>query len=564
MARMYPERIPESIALDPAREAERTVYEALQDDLDAKYRVFGWVPLLNVNSQARQGEVDFIVLDPQRGYLAVEVKGGAIGRDEQGQWTSTDRFGNVHPIRDPFDQARQGQYRVRDELRRKPGWGHVNFAGGYMVVLPDVKSPGFPLGPDADAAITVFGPELGRLGRRIDDLLRRLGGDGLHSPAPGHEGEKRFLECFARSFALPMTAGARHRQDRRAMMELTEQQFAVLDALARNRRVLVEGPSGTGKTVLALEKARRLADSGRRTLLTCFNRPLADHLGRAAGSLADLAVASVHRLYFDWARRAGVEAPDPDDADRRNLPAGTFTERLPAAFMDALDRLPERFDALVVDEGQDFCAADRDALELALADSEAATVYVFQDPAQSLYPDRAGWPADGFVPVGLDRNLRNARGVHALLRRLSPAQESRPGGPEGPEPLFVEIADDRGRIAELSRALHRLVREDGVPASEIAVLVGSRREVGRIVTGGRIGAFEVTDDPEDREGRVLVESVPRFKGLERDVILLTALEAPAWTRADVLRYVGASRARMQLVVIETAEVLAAFGAAPGS
>lgn len=558
MARMYPERIPEFVAHDPAREAERTVYEALSDDLGNRFRVFGWVPLLNVGEHVTEREVDFLVLDPQRGYLSIEVKGGAIGRDGQGRWTSTDRHGNVHAIRDPFEQAREGKYRVLDELRRKPGWKHVNFAGGYMVVLPDVRSPGFPLGPAADAALTVFGPELGRLGRRVEELLDRVAGDGLRATPPGREGEQRFLECFARSFQLPMTLGAHHRQDGRRMVELTEQQFQLLDQLARCPRVLVEGPSGTGKTFLALEKAKRLAASGARTLLTCFNLPLADHLRRSAGDAPGLTVASVHRLYFEWARRAGIEAPNPDDADRRPLPEGTFTRDLPRAFMDALDRLPERFDALVVDEGQDFCAEDRDALELALADARAGTVYVFQDLAQSLYPDRGGWPPDGFVPATLDRNLRNARGVHALLRRLAPGVESKAQGPEGPEPELVEVADDRGRAAEVRRAIHRLVREEGVDPADIAVLVGSRAAAARIVEDGRIGAFEVTRDPDARDGRVLLDSVPRFKGLERDVVVLTALEAPPWAREGALRYVGAGRARMRLVVIETAAALAGF------
>jgi hypothetical protein len=560
MPRMFPERIPELIAHDPAREAERAVYEALSDELESRYSVFGWVPLLNVSEGMTEREVDFLVLDPQRGYLSIEVKGGAIGRDARGQWTSTDRFGHPHAIRDPYEQAREGQYRVRDKLREKSGWRQVNFPSSYMVVLPDVRSPGFPLGSHADDALTVFAPDLGRIGRRIDELLGRVSGAARDADPPGREGERRFMECFARTFELPMTLGAHHRQDRQAMVQLTEQQFTVLDTLARNRRVLVEGASGTGKTFLALEKARRLAAGGARTLLTCFNLPLADFLRRSAGDVPGLTVASVHRLYFEWATRAGVPAPDPDDAERRTLPAGTFTTVLPRAFMDALDLLPDRFDALVVDEGQDFCAADRDALELALADSNAATVYVFQDHAQSLYPDRGGWPGEGFVPAVLDRNLRNSRGIHALLGRLVPGQDSRPAGPDGPEPQLVEVADDRERAAEVSRTLHRLVHEAGVPPAEIAVLVGSRREMARVVKDGRIGAYAVTHDPEARDGRVLVDSVSRFKGLERDVVILTALDAPPWARADALRYVGAGRARMQLVVIETAPALAAFRA----
>ena len=71
--------------------------------------------------------------------------------------------------------------------------------------------------------------------------------------------------------------------DDRELLRLTEQQFAVLDRLRRQRRVSISGGAGTGKTVLALEKARRLAREGSGVLLTCFNRPLADNLRRSAG-----------------------------------------------------------------------------------------------------------------------------------------------------------------------------------------------------------------------------------------------------------------------------------------
>ncbi len=65
-----------------------------------------------------------------------------------------------------------------------------------------------------------------------------------------------------------MPLGAALAEDECRILALTEEQFSVLDTLARLRRVAVSGGAGTGKTLLALEKAKRLAGEGFETLLT--------------------------------------------------------------------------------------------------------------------------------------------------------------------------------------------------------------------------------------------------------------------------------------------------------
>ena len=60
------------------------------------------------------------------------------------------------------------------------------------------------------------------------------------------------------------------------------------------------------------------------------------------------------------------------------------------------------------------------------------------------------------------------------------------------------------------------------------------------------------------DDRVLVESVTRFKGLERDVVILVRLDPVEYCDFLPLLYVGASRARAMLVVIGDEAVLRRF------
>ena len=127
--------------------------------------------------------------------------------------------------------------------------------------------------------------------------------------------------------------------------------------------------------------------------------------------------------------------------------------------------------------------------------------------------------------------------------------------------LLVDAASNREQARELSRVLHRLIRDENVPPGSIAVLVSSRRAVPELVQDGRIGAFEVTFAPDDPRDRVLVESVTRFKGLERDMVILVRLDPVEYCECAPMLHVGASRARQHLVVIGGPDVLARFAGA---
>ena len=80
-------------------------------------------------------------------------------------------------------------------------------------------------------------------------------------------------------------------------------------ALASRGPVCVIAGAGTGKTVLALEKASRLAGMGKRTLLLCYNAPLADHLKRIVTGIENLKCASFHSFCHETAAAAGIDMP---------------------------------------------------------------------------------------------------------------------------------------------------------------------------------------------------------------------------------------------------------------
>ncbi len=556
MARLHPERIPEWYRNDPARRAECDVIEALGASLGRDWDVFGWAGWTTPDGahDVREGEVDAIVAHPELGLATLEINGGGIFYDAGiDAWSSEDSGGRIHAIQDPYGQAARSRDTLLRKLRAHPRWHGRAVPHGYGVVLPDAAASMDV--PRDQRLYTLFYEDLPHLDERVP---RMLGAWRHHGTSPlGDDGMQLLREVVARSLRCRIPFAAAVRDERERMEDLTEQQFNLLGLLAGRRRVLIEGPAGSGKTFLALKKARRLADEGVRTLLTCFNRPLADRLAAETVDRPNLTVMSFNQLCWNWAARVGRSLPDPDGEAARNLPRDYFDRDLPRQLTEAAAQLGESFEAIVVDEGQDFGEMQRDALLCTAADPRDGVLYVFQDPTQRIYPDRAPWPGDGMESYPLDQNLRNTRRIHGALSRLG-KQSGRAGRSEGREPEFLAVHDDRERSATLSRLLHRLVEDDKFQIEQIVVLVTSRSDIPRLAPDGRIGKFAITAEHEPRPQRLLVESIPRFKGLERDVVVLTCVRPTDYMDYDATLYVGASRPRFHLAVVDNPEVIERF------
>jgi hypothetical protein len=561
MARMYPERLPRLLTDDPLRSAEARVYARLGEGLDDDFTVMHGVSYLvdGNDGHRHDGEIDFLVGHADQGLLVIEVKGGGIAHDTAaGTWTSRDRSGAVHPIKDPIDQARRHKYDLSHWMKELPGWARRRVPMTHAALFPDSARPPRDLGPDAPLSILGFAEDMEYLGDWTRGLLAgQAGGAGEFGAAALEELVRR----LAPRFQLRMPLGPALREDERRLVELTEQQFHVLSQLARMPRVIISGGAGTGKTFLALEQAQRLAREGLRTLLTCFNTALAGFLRASAGEGANLTIWNFHQLCYRWARRAGLRAVDPDGPLAATQKPEYFEQRLPGMLLKALGRLPERFDALLVDEAQDFIPSYWRCLELLLADPAAARVYVFRDEAQDVFggggataPRPGAALLDGLPEFRLIENCRNTRSIHAVARALAD-DDTRALGPEGRPPEFI-VVDEAGERARLAEVVTRLVRGEGVPPEQIAVLTASRKRLGALAPLRSIGEYPTTADTGGVAGHVLLETIHRFKGLERPVVILAGLRRPA-THVDPtkLLYVGVSRAQTYLVVLGDEETV---------
>jgi hypothetical protein len=525
--------------------AERVLYEAFRNQLDDSFIVFHSVAWQSKSRQgrARDGETDFLVVHPEKGLLVIEAKGGSLRYDPQtDKWTSEDINGVEYDISSPFVQARDSKYVLWNHLSQTPETTVAKKDIGYAVALTDVRVNNAWLGLDKPREIILDADDLPNLAEWVNRTMEYWRGQGaVRWRDLGPRLTDVLIDSLGKSWELRPALWSRFASEQQRLIQLTEQQFQVLDLLSRQRRALICGCAGSGKTLLAAEKAVRLARQGFRVLLTCFNKNLASHLRGQLLPCLGLDVLHFHDLCYKVADKAGT-LPSGHTFDH-----GFFSEQLPGALLMATDVPRTRYDAIVVDEGQDFQEGWWIPLQGMLQDPDNGILYIFFDDNQRLYGCHGAFPISQ-EPYCLTVNCRNTKRIHELVVQFyqSPVRTTA-AGPPGRPPEVVEYDSAQGLWPTLSSVLGHLTKEEHIPLEEIAVLspLATKSELQAVPAADR--ALLSSEWP-PAPGRVFFDTVYVFKGLERSVIILVELER--WEKDLMsLLYTGCSRACNQLIVL---------------
>ncbi|MCI0634661.1 MAG: AAA family ATPase [Actinobacteria bacterium] len=525
--------------------AERRLYEGFLEQLPDEFVVYHSVDWVIAGPKgADEGEADFVIAHPELGVLALEVKGGRIEYDPATRrWTTTGHSGTHTLDEDPFEQAKGAMHSLVRILEAQPGWERWRPSLGYGLAFPD-GTYDQPAHPGAPVEIVIDRGDLARLADRVHEVMRSWSRPGRRFGAEGMDAVARAL-----GFRVEVRTPLRLRFDEedRKIVELTSDQAWVLAFVAHRRRAAVTGPAGSGKTMLAIALAKRLATAGKRTLLVCFNRRLGEYLRESVEDVEGIEATHFHLLCVRLAEEAGVDVPEAAGAGPGDP---VFGHRLPEALAEAASRLGPRFDAIVVDEAQDFRDWWWPALLSLHVDPDHGLLYVFADDNQNLYGGRRDSvpidPEDHIGPIA--HNLRNSKQIGEFASVFYDGVEKPVArGPDGEPVQILGYGDDAELAHLLAVVLRNLVEEEHVPLEDIAVLTPSGTGKSRLRALGSVDGFRMSEEVEP--DTVLATSVHAFKGLERPVVILAELGDKHLEDLRQYLYVGASRARNHLIVL---------------
>lgn len=558
MAHMIPRDPP---PLDkPGAAAERDVFEALREQLDDEFFVYCRLSYID-DRRLAQGEADFLVLHRAHGMLVIECKGSGVTRDGTGKWQRTFRDGRREPMDEsPFEQAERTKYQLVDKLEPRASKALPDRKGfplvhGHAVAFPRADADELNLPLDQPRSLVFDSKDIDNLGDKVIAAMKVWRDKaGRAAPEPLETWELKRLRKRAIHPVLEIveTLDADIRADSRALLRLTKQQLKTVRGFRNNRRLKILGGAGTGKTVLALEAARRFAGEGKSVLLVCYNNRLGDFLKASINAWEredgdGEVVANTFFRLCSWAhhetRGEGMRVP-VDRKEQERFWAG----EAPYFLMEGVEAgVVPKVDAVVVDEGQDFAPMWWDILDGCLKDPEEGNLLAFYDPSQEIFgrgchvPD---WPT-----YELTYNFRNTRRIADVVRELGRVEmESYETCPVGEDP---EVRDQRSASMgrkKVEQLVEELTGKGGVPVERIAVLTPHTRDHSCLEGLDELAGFSLCDRPFDRDGKLLHTTIGAFKGLESDILILADID-PDDPRCDLnARYVAASRARHRLYV----------------
>ena len=505
-------------------------------------------------------EADYVVISPG-GIFVIEVKSGGVSCKD-GLWIYTDHHGvSFRKPEGPFEQAKSAMYSVKENLETNRGLRGL--LCGYGVIMPDEH-------------LTIRGPEI-----EHEVLLDR---DNWHKSLSGYL--KKIEQFWLRQYEAkhrrrPRLPGARERDAVRKhlrpdalstytlasrlnsvesqLVELTNEQLRTVRGIDNNPRTIIQGGAGTGKTILAVDRALSIARNGEKVLLLCFNRLLADSIQENIPvDLRDMGLIrtdSIHRYFRSVIERTGkldeILRADPSDSY-------LYRKMYPETYMDCLMRDDgTQYDVVIVDEAQDLMLDEYlDAIDLTLIEGlDRGSWHLFIDRNQNIYGAESTGPERrlsdiGYAEFNLSRNCRNAMRVAVQTSIVSRVTVPLHGIADGGESRVVFYSDRADMIEKLEAEIRSLL-SSGLTLSDFVVLSTRTRDNSSLSGLDRIADCDIRDLAQDgrpTEHAVDFCTMHSFKGLERRAVIAIDVIGIADPSSSVLLYSGLSRARTYLTV----------------
>jgi hypothetical protein len=520
--------------------AEVKVFEALRDQLDDDWEVFhsASVVFRDPAEGAQDDEGDFVLSHPHLGIVILEVKGGGL-ECRHGAWFRVARDGSTERMRDPFTQALDHRYSLQRKIDEVDGWRGRDLFLTHVIAFPDITVHELVLAPDAPPEIVIDRNGVKDIAGAIERALAYHRGVRERRQAPGAQGTEMLRDLLAPRFRIEVPLATIFDEEERQLVLLTHDQALLLQRLGRARRLVVTGCAGSGKTMLAIERARELTEAGRRVLFVCFNKALATHL-RGQAAFAGLDVFHFHSLCMHWAKRAGVAVPRYEG----DAPQAFWDSELPDALVEAMGELGAQYDDVLVDEAQDLHTDWLAALTCTLRDEDKGSIWLFMDDNQRVYAAQLEVPRE-YVPYDLDVNCRNTQAIHREVMKLyRGGVKPRVLGPPGREADLMLSDDEPGTVAAI---IERLCGHEDVRPQDVVVLSAHGRQRSAVLAAGLRNGLRYVDE-RGRRG-IYFSSIRGFKGLESPVVILCELGDLDDDSRDQQLYVGLSRARNHCVVV---------------
>ena len=498
------------------------------------------------------GEADFTIFHPSYGFIVFEVKDGLISFSRERGWIQTNRSNGTDKTIDPMDQAERSKYYFLDRIKaRFGGQSPYTFCSAVWFTAGDRANIEGNLPLNYKEEIVLWSNDLQSVAAAEMAIRRIYRFYDVRKVEPSEEMTSKVLDTLTPEFGVVQTMRSRTLAAKALFRRMTIEQMYLLDYLEEQEEAAIHGVAGTGKTVLAVQKAKSLAQTDR-VLFLCFNRFLKTHLEETCTDSTNISFFTLDGLVGAF---TGAFSQSPDER----------TDAISEFLMD-WDEYELPFKHIVVDEGQDFADMHLQLLH-DIAQAHHGDFYVFYDRNQFVqglrYPE---WLDKMDCRLVLSRNCRNTKEIAITStrpigideNRIRMRRESAVDGAIKPNLFFIE---DKSTLKEYLGRLIRKYISAGLAGTDIVVL-SMKPEGKSILTEDDFrlpGSYMLTKDK--NSNGILFTTVRKFKGLEAMAVICIDIDSDTFgnDRNRNVFYVGTSRAMsyLDLITSTSPEKLAA-------
>ncbi|MBD5543851.1 MAG: DUF2075 domain-containing protein [Lachnospiraceae bacterium] len=523
MAIMYPK----NIAQYAPTESEQIVYYELKRQLPDSFEIFysvSWT--LKKNGKKEKSEADFVVVSPNYGFLCLEVKGGNGIRVEDNQWTILDNiYGERKLNRSPYEQAEASMYFFMNAYANEYS---IDYQGiyGAGVIFPFYAVNDKEKLSNRPEVCTIDSTGLNELFDRIKKLFKFWGGSSYGFRIYEKNQHKTFLEIIRKRIAIDAAAGALVKHKERQLDVINRVQDGYIYFLSNIRQFYVRGGAGTGKTWIAMKMAEIEAEnSTEKVMFLCASSHLA---AMVRGRLSDKIDV------FDLTTLIRKISSNPD---------GYHAPKY-EGIVDSLKEDIDKYDAIFIDEAQDFSEDLAFLTKSMLKDEHESRLGVFYDDVQVVRDDSFG---GAFMistpPFLLHENIRNTSNIYRWAMDNTDLGTDVIVNPvEGPWPISENMNDAKHLVHRLENMFKKFLGDENLQCSSMVILVENADAFIQSFNGA-IAKWKIVKDYLDGVDEVKVSSVEDFKGLEADMIVYVHSKSTT----DNMNYIAYTRARYYLI-----------------
>ena len=498
------------------------------------------------------GEIDFLVLVPNKGIFCLEIKHGRVQR-ENGSWV----YKSTRSSKGPFRQATDAMHSLRNWLleqstgERKKRLEKILFGTG--VIFSGVTTP-IALGTEGEQWQVLYRDAL--INNHISSYINELANKwhnkyenqywyDTNLSRPTRDDCEHILKMLRNDFNREYTTLNAILDTETTIESFTEEQLKILDLTRYNDRCLIEGYAGTGKTILALELFKTHIEKGLKIGFFCYNKRLAQSLEakiKKFYSSADLNGSFVGSFHSYLMQKSRLSIPDQNKEE-------FFNYKLPLEFLLTSEEVSlEKFDTIIIDEAQDLITDNNLMVFDQILESgwkEGKWVLFGDFYYQNLYNDTIDYLAllknhSQFTRLSpLTINCRNTRRISKQNNLLTGVnynyKDSFQIDGTKPDLKFCNPSDETAIVIDIIKGYLK----NNVPLSQIILLSPVQFEKSSIY-----GSNYISDLVKNKN--LEYSTIHSYKGLERNIVVVFGINELSDEKSLSLLYTGISRAKARL------------------